>query len=154
MSHIAHIFFYLNHKLYRWWTNILHSAIILIILFMANKSLRVLKSFIKYKTVHLGTVHSIWWKITQNLQSCMSQAYIFSSLSHLGEIYTCINKDRALQMSIKGLDTKYSIIMYLYNLHNPLKSYYWYSVVTLTLQSQIFWHIFLHSLVNFRGIKN
>ena len=88
---------------------------------MANKSLRVLKSFIKYKTVHLGTVYSIWWKITQNLQSCMSQAYIFSSVSHLGEIYTCINKDRALQMSIKGLDTKYSIIMYLYNLHNPLK---------------------------------
>ena len=93
---------------------------------MANTSLRVLKSFIKYKTVHLGTLYSIWWKITQNLQSCMSQAYIFSSVSHLGQIYTCINKDRALRMSIEGLDTKYrySIIMYLYNLHNPLKNYY------------------------------
>ena len=93
---------------------------------MANTSLRVLKSFIKYKTVNLGTLYSIWWKITQNLQSCMSQAYIFSSVSHLGQIYTCINKDRALRMSIEGLDTKYrySIIMYLYNLHNPLKNYY------------------------------
>ena len=90
---------------------------------MANTSLGVLKSFIKYKTVHLGTVYNIWWKITQNLQSCMSQACIFSSVSHLGQIHTCINKDRALRLSIKGLDTKYSIIMHLYNLHNPLKNY-------------------------------
>ena len=73
---------------------------------MANISLRVLKSFIKYKTVHLGTVYSLWWKITQNLQSCMSEAYIFSSVSNLGQMYTCINKDRALRVSIKGLDTK------------------------------------------------
>ena len=99
---------------------------------MANTSLRVLKSFIKYKTVQLGTMYSIWWKIIQNLQSCMSLAYIFSSVSHLRQIYTCINKDRALRMSIKGLDTKYSIIMYLYNLHTLLKNHYWHSVVTLT----------------------
>lgn len=83
----------------------------------------------------------------------MSQAYIFSSVSHLGQIYTCINKERALWMSIKGLDTKYSIIMYLYNFHYPLKNYYWYSVVTLTLQSQIFWCIFFSFIGKLQGYK-
>ena len=43
--------------------------------------------------------------------------------------------------------------MYLYNLHNPLKNYYWYSVVTLTLQSQIFWCIFFSFIGKLQGYK-